>query len=189
MEQLCPDDAELVAQSQAGNREAFGLLYDRHARMVRAVVLAVSGDWDAVDDLAQESFLRAYRELASLRDPALFGRWISGIARRVARERRRSVQRDRHVLHDPHSKEIESHIATPQDPTIREQLNLVMLTLAELPERERLAIHAFFLEKQEARDASELLGISRSGFYALVQRAIARLAARIRPHEIAERKE
>jgi RNA polymerase sigma-70 factor (ECF subfamily) len=189
MEHQRADDAELVAKSQAGNREAFGLLYDRHARMVRAVVLAVSGDWDAVDDLTQESFLRAYRKLATLRDPASFGSWISGIARRVARERRRSLQRDPLVLCDPRAKEIELHAATPLESGFREQFDLILLSLAELPERERLAIHAFFLEQQEARDASELLGISRSGFYALVQRAIARLAARIRSHETAVRKE
>jgi RNA polymerase sigma-70 factor (ECF subfamily) len=189
MEHQRPDDAELVAKSQAGNREAFGVLYDRHARMVRAVVLAVSGDWQAVDDLVQESFLRAYRKLATLRDPGLFGPWIAGISRRVARERRRSLQRERHELYDPRSMEIKSPAATPLETGLREQLDLVMLRLAELPERERLAVHAFFLEKQGARDACEVLGISRSGFYALVQRAIARLAARLRLCQTAEKKE
>jgi DNA-directed RNA polymerase specialized sigma24 family protein len=59
MERLVENDAELVAASLAGDREAFGQLYDRHARMVRAVVLAVSNDWPSVDDMTQESFLRA----------------------------------------------------------------------------------------------------------------------------------
>jgi RNA polymerase sigma-70 factor, ECF subfamily len=187
MNQLPPDDAELVAKAQTGDREAFAQLYDCHAAMVRAVVLAVSGDWHAVDDMVQESFLRAYRKLATLREPALFGQWISGIARRVAREHRRSQRRNRHELRDPHAPEIESREAASPEAPGRGQLELVMRRLAELPERERLAIHAFFLEERDARDASDLLGISRSGFYALVQRAIARLAARVRPSAIAER--
>jgi RNA polymerase sigma-70 factor (ECF subfamily) len=187
MKQLRPGDAELVAKVQAGDHEAFAQLYDRHAAMVRAVVLAVSGDWHAIDDMAQESFLRAYRKLATLREPALFGQWITGIARRVAREHRRSQRRDRHELRDPHSPGIESRAAAAPDVPGRDHLELVMRRLAELPERERLAIHAFFLEERDARDASELLGISRSGFYALVQRAIARLAARVRPCQIADR--
>jgi hypothetical protein len=47
-----------------------------------------------------------------------------------------------------------------------------------LGEQERVAIHAFFLDQQSARQAAELLGMSRSGFYALLQRAIARLATK-----------
>jgi RNA polymerase sigma-70 factor (ECF subfamily) len=96
MEPNAPNDAELVAETLADNREAFGELYDRHARMVRAVVLGVSGDWSAVEDMTQESFLRAFRKLATLREPARFCPWIVGIARHVARERRRTLRRDRH---------------------------------------------------------------------------------------------
>ena len=49
-----------------------------------------------------------------------------------------------------------------------EETELVMRRLAELPERERLAIHAFFLDECDAGQAAELLGLSRSGVYALV---------------------
>ena len=68
-----PTDAELVAQTLAGNREAFGDLYDRYARLVRSVVCGVTWDWPMVQDLTQESFLRAYRKLGSLREPAVRG--------------------------------------------------------------------------------------------------------------------
>jgi RNA polymerase sigma-70 factor (ECF subfamily) len=189
MEQQPPDDAELVAAALAGNREAFGTLYDQHAPMVRAVVLGISGDWSAVDDMAQESFLRGYRNLTKLRVPAKFRHWIVGIARQVARERRRSLLRDRHTFLDPYSCEIESSRTMQPATHDREQLELVMQRLAELPERDRTAIHAYFLDELDARQASELMGLSRSGFYALVQRAVARLAARIRPCEIGEGRE
>jgi RNA polymerase sigma-70 factor (ECF subfamily) len=180
------DDAELVAAALAGNREAFGTLYDRHAQMVRAVVLGVSRDWSASDDLIQESFLRGYRHLTKLREPAKFGHWIVGIARQVARERRRSLRRDRHTFLEPFSCVIESSPTMQPATHTREQLELVLQRLAELSERERIAIHAFFLDELEARHASAMMGLSRSGFYALVQRAVARLAARIRPCEIGE---
>ena len=57
-----PTDADLVASVLAGDREAFGGLYDRYARLVRAVVYGVARDWPTVQDLTQECFLRAYRE-------------------------------------------------------------------------------------------------------------------------------
>jgi RNA polymerase sigma-70 factor (ECF subfamily) len=184
MAQKPSDDAELVAAALAGDREAFGMLYDGHARMVRAVLLGVSGDWTAIDDMVQESFLRAYRNLARLREPPKFGRWVAGIARQVARERRRSLARDRHQFRDLHSSEIE--LPTKPEMPDREQLDLVMHRLAGLPERERTAIHAFFLDEQDVGHACEMMKLSRSGFYALVQRGVARLAARIRPCEIGE---
>jgi RNA polymerase sigma-70 factor (ECF subfamily) len=55
----------------------------------------------------------------------------------------------------------------------------IMRSVAKLGEQERLAIHAFFLEQQDVRQAAELLGLSRSGFYATVQRAVARLAKQL----------
>lgn len=176
-----PNDAELVAQTLAGDREAFGRLYDRHARWVRAVVLAVSSDWSAAEDMTQESFLRAYRKLASLREPDRVGPWLVGIARQVARERRRSLRRDRLQFGAPQP---ELACASNGEAAIdgRDQVERVMRRLGELPDDERLAVHAFYLEGQRAADAANRLELPRSSFYALVQRAVAHLA--IRPKTI-----
>jgi RNA polymerase sigma-70 factor (ECF subfamily) len=178
-----PTDADLVATVLAGDREAFGCLYDRYARLVRAVLCNVSADWSMVQDLTQECFLRAYRNLARLREPDRFGHWMVGIARQVARERRRSLRRDRHrfVGNSPLEVSVESN--TQDALQTAEQTHLVMQQLAKLPERERLAIHAFFLQQRNAQQAAELLGLSRSGVYALLERALARLAAKVRRDE------
>ena len=177
MEPNANSDAELVDEALAGNREAFGQLYDRHARLVRAVVVGVSGDWSAVDDMTQECFLRAYRKLATLRDRTRIGPWLAGFARQVARERRRALRRDRHEFGSA-----TEQLAAATDGSAaadnRDQFEQVQRRLAELPEEERLAVHAFYLEGQNANQAAEQLNLSRSGFYALLQRALARLATR-----------
>lgn len=173
-----PSDAQLVAATLAGDREAFGRLYDRHARAVRAVVLAVSGDWATVDDMTQESFLRGYRKLATLGDPDKFRLWITAVARHVARERRRALTRDRHEFADALTALVDNRDTTSRTAQ-REQLNIVVQALQHLTEQERLAIHAFYFESQNVDQAAELLGLSRSGFYALLKRATARLAARV----------
>jgi RNA polymerase sigma-70 factor (ECF subfamily) len=82
-----PSDAELVRRSLSGDRETFALLYDRHARLVR-VVAADAGPARGAD-VVQETFLRAYRNLRSLRSPGDFSYWLVGIARKVVREARR----------------------------------------------------------------------------------------------------
>jgi RNA polymerase sigma-70 factor, ECF subfamily len=180
-------DSELVKATLAGEREAFGQLYDRYARMVRAVVAGTSGDWLAAEDMTQECFLRAYCKLRTLREPHRVGAWVVGIARHVGRERRRTLRRDRHEFHDTTPWEAASHTDGSPNIDSRDEFENVMRVLSQFDERERVAIHAFYLEQQDGQRAAELLGLSRSGFYALLQRAVARLAAKVRPIESEER--
>jgi RNA polymerase sigma-70 factor (ECF subfamily) len=189
MTQDSPTDDELVAQTLAGCREAFVQLYDRYARMVRAVVAGVSGDWPGAEDMVQESFMRAYRKLGSLHDPSRFGAWIVGIARQVGRERRRSMRRDRHEFGDTRPWQIASAADAETKADVRDEIEHVMRNVADLPERERLAIHMFFLEQHDARQGAELLGLSRNGFYGLLQRAISRLASQVHPCKSEQRAE
>jgi len=80
-----------VAAARAGDRAAFGQLYERYARMVHGVLLAKVPVAD-VDDLVQDVFIRALRRLSTLRENASFGAWLAAIARNVAHDyHRRSV--------------------------------------------------------------------------------------------------
>ena len=176
MDPTTKTDAELVADTLAGDREAFGTLYDRHARYVRAVVAAVSCDWSAVDDMTQECFLRAYRKIDSLRDRNQVGPWLAGFARQVARERRRTLRRDRHEFGTVADQVAAGNGELTTDD--RERIDQVMQRLAELPEDERLAIHAYYFSDENATDAANHLQLSRSGLYARLKRALANLATR-----------
>jgi RNA polymerase sigma-70 factor (ECF subfamily) len=76
-----PTNEELVRRATAGDVSAFGVLYDRTVRLVRAV--AADAGPDAADDVTHDVFLRAFRTLGSLRAPSRFGPWLVGIARLV----------------------------------------------------------------------------------------------------------
>ena len=180
MENNEPTDADLVASVLAGDREAFGCLYDRYTRLVRAVIYDISTDWSTVQDLTQECFLRAYQNLGRLRQPDRFAQWVVGIARQVAREQRRSLRRDRHQFAGSGMLEVSSEMDASGAMQAAEEIELVMRRLADLPEQERLAIHAFFIQGCDAQQAAELVGLSRSGVYALLERALTRLAALVR---------
>ncbi len=182
-----PTDAELVAGSLMGNREAFGCLYDRYARLVRAVAYGVTLDWPMVQDLTQETFLRAFRNLGRLHEPERFGAWVSGIARQVARERRRSLRRDRHEFVGRAQADIVSEATVDNTNDDDEEIDFILRKLAELDDRQRLAIHAFFLEERDVNQTAELLELSRSGTYAFLSRALARLTALVRRHEQGKR--
>ena len=85
------DDGLLVSRAQGGDEAAFAGLYERYARFIHGVLLARAGAAE-VDDLVQEVFLTAWKNLRTLRDPAAFGGWLSTIARnRAADLHRREV--------------------------------------------------------------------------------------------------
>jgi RNA polymerase sigma-70 factor, ECF subfamily len=77
------DEVALVRAARDGDGQAFGLLYNHHARTVHGLLLARVPPGE-VDDLVQEVFLQAWRRLRTLRDPAAFGAWLVTMARRRA---------------------------------------------------------------------------------------------------------
>jgi RNA polymerase sigma-70 factor, ECF subfamily len=166
-------DGALVAAVRSGDQAAFARLYDRYARLVRAVCFDATGHGEQAQDLCQETFLRAYRKLDDLREPDNFAGWLLGIARLVGQEWRRSKARDRHRYTGLAAGAAQLSRASSGDD---EDLCRLRQGLALLPDDERLALHLFYLLEQPAEQARTTLNLSRAGFYALVARARRKLA-------------
>src|SRR5579871_5852704 len=81
------DDARLVELSSAGDREAFGQLVARYQSPVCAMAYSACGNVSRSEDLAQEIFITAWRELAKLKEPGKFRAWLYGIARNLINNR------------------------------------------------------------------------------------------------------
>jgi RNA polymerase sigma-70 factor (ECF subfamily) len=167
-----PDDAELVTRTLAGDDEAFGQLFDRYVRLVRATLVGTARDEATLLDLSQEAFIRGYRKLAQLHERSKFKTWIVGIARYVATEYRRKERRDRHQFT---SMALEAE--DPSDMASDERINEVLARLQTIPEKERLAVQLFYLDEHSADMTADVLGMSRSGVYAVLKRACDRLGA------------
>lgn len=90
-------DAELVGRTLAGDTAAYAELVRRYRRAALARALAVLGDSNEAEDVAQDSFVQAYDQLATCRDPSRFGAWMLTIAHRSALNRARSIRRRRAV--------------------------------------------------------------------------------------------
>lgn len=81
------DRKEIIpGELRTGDSEAFRLAFERFFRPVFSFVMGMVGDRVLAEDLTQETFIRAFRGLKSLRQEALLSTWIFGIARNVARE-------------------------------------------------------------------------------------------------------
>ena len=188
------DDARDLAAAAAGDHEAFGRLYDRHAAVVLSLcrqAMVASAD---ADDALQETFIRAYSMLDRLQHTAItrgeggLRSWLYAIARRVCSERRRAATRRLHhegvAMHN--GALMIEHEAMAQANSIveradeHEALDRLGAALDQLEDRERLAVHLFYLDADPVQAAESALGLSRSGFYKLLARAKEKLAALMR---------
>src|SRR5205085_2276486 len=143
------DDRRLVRRCLAGEREAFGELYDRHATRVFHLLRRLTGNEQDAEDLTQETFLAALRSLAAWRGEGAFGTWLCGIAYRLfANRRRRESGRETELL-----EEEVSLPAADADP-------LAYCSRRELERRLEAAIAALPLRLREAFLLVKVEGLS-----------------------------
>ena len=170
------DDAADLTAAQAGDHQAFGRLYDRHAAVVLSLCRRFS--LPEAEDATQETFIRAYRLLHKVQSPDKLRPWLYAIARRVCSERVRSAQRrTRHQEQLVLTQPAQSIAATaPEQADRDEQLQRLDDALEQLDDRERLAVHLYYLDADPVNAAASALGLSRSGYYKLLARAREHLA-------------
>ncbi len=141
-------DHELVARFQRGESAAFDLLVRKYQHRIVALISRYVSDWSECQDVAQETFLRAYRALGSFRGDAQFYTWLHRIAVNTAKNhlvasRRRPPTGDIDVAD---AEQFDSGIRlrdndTPERELMRQQMEqTVMRAVEALPEELRVAI-------------------------------------------------
>ena len=148
------ETATLVTAARAGDGAAFGALYERYARMVHGVLLA-SAQQDDVQDLVQDVFFRALRQLHALREPAAFGAWIAAIARNEARMHHRAEQPTEELSHQ--------HPDPGGDPdSVPDRLGTddVLRALRAVPERYRESLTLRLVEQMGGEAIAARLGLT-----------------------------
>jgi RNA polymerase sigma-70 factor (ECF subfamily) len=144
------ETAALVHAAQGGDRAAFGALYERFARLVHSVLLA-SAERDDVPDLLQEVFLRALRQLHTVREPAAFGGWIATMARNEARMHHRSARP---------TEELSDQVAGPAPAASAVEMDDVLRALRALPERYREPLTLRLVEQMSGEEIARTLGLT-----------------------------
>ena len=86
--------ADVVDRARRGDEEAFQLIFTRYGRPILSFIQNLVQNRALAEELAQETFVRAYRHLGGLRDDRHLSTWLFGIARNVVRESAREHRRD-----------------------------------------------------------------------------------------------
>ena len=149
-------DGALVCAARAGDRSAFGLLYQRYARMVHGILLCRVPPRE-VDDLVQEVFLLALRKLDSLRDLSRFGAWLSTITRNRANDYyRKASPMDRAAVPDAE----EPADTLTNDHALEQEAAMTLAVLRTLPETYRESLTLRFVEGMTGPEIAERLGLT-----------------------------
>jgi RNA polymerase sigma-70 factor (ECF subfamily) len=176
---------QLIAAARRGDHEAFRHLFERWARPVVSFVYDMVGDRALAEDLAQETFVRAYKYLSALRDETKFSTWLFSIAKNVAREHLRSAHgRSRKVdLDDETVLELQDGRPTPAGALLDKELNGVVLgALGALDEDKRLVFTLKIFQQRSYEEIAEITGFSVPKVKTDLHRARTEMRRRMSPY-------
>ena len=162
------DEVGLVIAARHGDRDAFGLLYQRYGRMVHGVLLA-RVPRGQVEDLVQDVFLQALKRLDSLRDPERFGGWLAMIARNRATDFHR---RSRDIV------ELSDEMPGPQQGDEAEALAVLAL-LRGLPEAYQETLVLRLVEGMTGPEIAARTGMTEGSVRVNLHRGMKLLRARL----------
>ncbi len=169
------ENAFLVARCLEGDSEAYGRLVTRHQAAVYATAYYYVGRAGDAEDIAQEAFMKAYRNLRQLREPEKFAPWLREITCRTAANWLRR-----------HGKRLESETPLPFRRTVSiedarlgprglmergEAKERVRMAIDALPEHYRLPVVLRYLQELSYDEISEFTGSSRDEIRGILQRA------------------
>ena len=182
---LMNSSADLVARASSGDQEAFRLIFERYSRPVISFVYDLVGDRDLAEELTQETFVRAFRGLGTLRQETKLSTWIFGIARNVARESLRArVRANRHVdLDDKSVLDLSDHNPVPVKQLLSKELNeLIQFALAALDDDKRLVFTLKVFQQCSYEEIADITGFSIPKLKTDLHRARSEMRRRIGPY-------
>jgi RNA polymerase sigma-70 factor, ECF subfamily len=153
-------DAELVLQSQKGDPAAFEALIRNHQHMVHSLTFRMTGALADAEDLAQETFIRAYEQIGDFRGASKFSTWLYRIAVNTCLNWRQSEAR-RFQLYAQATEEISTRHAGEGNLS-GDQANEVQAALLKLPAKQRAAIVLTIYDGLNHAEAAQVLGCSET---------------------------
>ena len=182
------NDLGLVTKARTGDTDAFRVLVERHSRALFRLAYRMTGNQQDAEDVVQDSFLRAYKQLARFDERASFGTWLYRIAVNCSLDLVRSRKR-RNELTAPAESEMEDPVlALPSHDPAPDRIAMsgevrdrVADAMGELSASERTAFVLRHFEGMCIEDVSRVLGCQPGAAKHSVFRAVQKLRRALEP--------
>ena len=188
-------DAMLVERTVAGDQKAFELLVIKYQRRIQRLIGRMVRDVDLVEDIAQETFIRAYRALAQFRGEAQFYTWLYRIAVNTAKKALMELKRDPTVSENSfksgqsdesdETSPLENELISSETPEAvlagKEIAQMVNAAMEALPEELRQAITLREIEGLSYEEIAEVMNCPIGTVRSRIFRAREAISARIKP--------
>lgn len=185
-------DALLVERTVAGDQKAFELLVIKYQRRIQRLIGRMVRDVDLVEDIAQETFIRAYRALAQFRGEAQFYTWLYRIAINTAKKALMDLKRNPTVSEnayksddDDETSPVENELTTSETPEAvlasKEIAEIINTAMEALPEELRQAITLREIEGLSYEEISETMGCPIGTVRSRIFRAREAISLKVRP--------
>ena len=157
------NEIELLKSSMQGDTVAFEAIVNKYQSFICAITFSGTADLETSEELAQETFISAWRDLSQLQDLSKFRGWLCSIARNIIRNSFRSQKRD--LLQKAVSlDQIQEEGVKMDEPSVEiithEERVVVEQALKRIPERYREPLVLFYRERQSIKQVAEELDLS-----------------------------
>ena len=156
-------DADLVAATLAGDRRAYGVIVERYQRLLCSLAFSATGGINQSEDLAQETFVDAWRQLADLREPEKLRPWLCGILRFKVSRLRRADGREPVRGADPLDEAAavpSADAAVPDQAVQQEEQALMWSALERVPEIYREPLILYYREHRSVEHVAAALDLT-----------------------------
>ncbi|OYY48200.1 MAG: RNA polymerase sigma factor RpoE [Methylophilales bacterium 28-44-11] len=183
-------DQVLVLRAQQGDKKAFGLLVEKYHRKLGRLLSRMIRDQAEVEDVVQESFIKAYRALHNFRGDSAFYTWLYRIGINTAKNYLVSMGRKPQVMQEIEIDDVENFdqgiemrtMDTPETALMTKEIaQTVNDTIANLPDELRTAITLRELEGLSYEDIAEIMQCPIGTVRSRIFRARETIALKLRP--------
>ncbi len=175
------DDVQLIRSILSGDDTAFSVLVRKHQKSIHALAWRKVGDFHAAEEITQDTFFQAYKNLAKLKNPNQFAGWAYVIANRLCLRWLQKNKSTMQSLEGTPMAEIDKssytrYISEQREMEVREhRYEQVKKLLARLPESERTVVTLHYLGEMTAKEIGKFLGVSVNTIKSRLRRGMKRL--------------
>ncbi|WP_263787433.1 RNA polymerase sigma factor [Salinibacter grassmerensis] len=174
--QPCTANDPTIEDLKAGNEHAFRCLFEQERERLRRFVVKLIEDADEAENIVQETFAEAYRQIEDFRGEASVSTWLFSIAKHLAYGHLRTSDRHNYLEHETIEflqvdQDGTTGGGTREDVERSERKQIVHDALQELPDHYRRVVQLRDLEEQSTAETAEQLGLTEVNVRVRLHRA------------------